>query len=156
MNYSAFNDRAFCVTGNEGDWIHCPSDFYHVFETEGLGVNFSLSFGGLATLQTPHKKAVELMSESWEVGAEDLLQDSKVNQSTGKAQPPRRLMTLAKKMSSAIPKNNTDPSPLIDWTKREGSFSLNALFVPSGFLGLIAWWFHVQVVSFFGSDLEVW
>ncbi len=126
LNYSAFNDRAFCVTGNEGDWIHCPSDFYHVFETEGLGVNFSLSFGGLATLQTPHKKAVELMSESWEVGAEDLLQDSKVNQSTGKAQPPRRLMTLAKKMSSAIPKNNTDPSPLIDWTKREGSFSLNA------------------------------
>ncbi len=120
-NYQHLIEKGFSVTGHSGEWIHCPSDFYHVFETNGLGINFSLSFGGLSTRQTPHINAIEQLGSNWNVKKKRKLK-FKVDKS-GLVKAPIHLLKDAKNGRDALLKS-IDQNLIRDWLTRRSRHSL--------------------------------
>lgn len=122
LNYGSYIKDGITVTGNEGDWIHCPSDLYHVFEPNGLGVNFSFSFGGASLRRSVNDKAIARIGESLpdlSKGFNDFVKVKKNGQ-----------VVVAKGFVNFVSrcKENfrTSIKPMIErlWLKRLSSFSL--------------------------------
>lgn len=123
-NYNSYLDRAYSVTGQKGEWIHCPSDFYHVFETPSLGVNFSLSFGGIATKQSPHSTAIESIGQLWKTNKIQSLKLKDICSETGEVKIPIDFIQSAEVARKYILQNKAGLDH--EWMRLQSSRSLSA------------------------------